>query len=541
MLRYSESKLNTERAISDLYSMVKKELNARRILYDEIRRKVNDSDLVIDSDEKIVIPLERYIAVIATGYFGGKAPKYKVHAYDEDGSNVVKSLFNTNINDEKAIKEIEKIIAHITDYNDDEYHNLNMVWDFFTKRAAYEIYYKNTDGEYVYTKADALETVAIWDYSLPKNLIGIYRVIETTLANGEYQTMVELTTKNGKFYYNDTPEKRKLFLNNNEEYKKVYKNENLFTRDNSLTQPAKWDEIPATAMEQEDGLAIHEPVISLIRAYERIVQNGRNMHQYNDDAILAVKGYKTDNKATIRNEKGVYVSNPARELEDELVLKSKVRYLDDNGDLFWVTKNINDGAIENHKKTLMDLICLCSFVPNMTDLGFTQADNNSALEKKFFNLQQLISTFKGLFKAGYTRRWELILNKINKDKAKTYDFRDIEVVLNINLPTDTSSETSRVLSLRDLLADETLINMLPDDLDAKNEIAKKKEEAENNLIENQELMKQFSKNNDESENQENLKDEAKEEIESTAGEVVKGSKDKEDKPSAIENLDKLKK
>ena len=264
------------------------------------------------------------------------------------------------------------------------------------------------------------------------------------------------------------------------------------------------------------------------------------MHKYNDDAILAVKGYKPENPMTIKNEDGKDVINPAREKEDEYVLTSRVRYLEEDGDLFWVKKDINDSAIENHKKTIMDLICLCSFVPNMTDLGFTQADNNSALEKKFFSLQQLISTFRGLFKAGYTRRWELILNKINKDKAKTYDFRDIETVLNVNLPTDTSSETSRVLSLRDLLADETLINMLPDDLDAKNEIAKKKQEAETNLEENQELMKKFS-NNTENSNDKNLDNEAKEEIDSTPGEVIKGSKENEDKPDAIENLDKLKK
>ena len=255
--------------------------------------------------------------------------------------------------------------------------------------------------------------------------------------------------------------------------------------------------------------------------------------QYNPD-------FEFGGKVLGKNEDGKDVINPAREKEDEYVLTSRVRYLEEDGDLYWVKKDINDSAIENHKKTIMDLICLCSFVTNKTDLGFTQADNNSALEKKFFSLQQLISTFRGLFKAGYTRRWELILNKINKDKAKTYDFRDIETVLNVNLPTDTSTETSRVLSLRDLLADETLINMLPDDLDAKNEIAKKKQEAETNLEENQELMKKFS-NNTENNNDENLDNEAKEEIDSTPGEVIKGSKEKEDKPDAIESLDKLKK
>ena len=39
----------------------------------------------------------------------------------------------------------------------------------------------------------------------------------------------------------------------------------------------------------------------------------------------------------------------------------------------------------------MDIICLCSFCPNMTDLGFTSADNNSALEKKVFWLTTIYS------------------------------------------------------------------------------------------------------------------------------------------------------
>lgn len=543
MLRYSEDKLNTGEAITSLYFMAEKELNARRKLYEQFRRKVDDSDLVSITDEEIKVPLERYIDIIGTGYFGGKPPKYKVHAFDEEKYNINKDLFDGVGNDEQALKEIEQIIAHITDYNDDKAHHLAMTFDFLVKRACYEIYYKNKYGEYVYTRSDALETVAIWDYSLPKNQIGLYRIIRTTLANGEYQVMVELTTKEGKFYYMDTPEKRKLFGNRDEpseEYRAKYGDEPLFTIDKKQTKKPMWgDDVPFTAIEQEDGIALHEPVISMIRTYEQVVQNSRDTHKYNNEAILKVRGYSAENPLIIQNEKNEDIINPARELEDEYVLKSRVRYLDADGDLEWVIKDINDSAIENHKKTLMDLICLCSFAPNMTDLGFTQADNNSALEKKFFALKQLVSTFEGEFKKGYTRRWELILNKINKDKGKNYDFRDIEVILNVNIPTDTQTETSRALSLRDLLSDESIINMLPDDLDAKNELAKKREESETNLEENQKLMQKFSQNNDNT----NLENDTENQVKSTAGEVVKGSREKEqeEQPDAIADLDKLKK
>ena len=142
----------------------------------------------------------------------------------------------------------------------------------------------------------------------------------------------------------------------------------------------------------------------------------------------------------------------------------------------------------------MDIICLCSFCPNMTDLGFTSADNNSALEKKFFSLQQYIATFEGEFKKGLLRRWEIILNKFNKEKGKMYDFRDIQIELQRNVPTDTVSATDTALKLRSLLSDESVINLLPFSLDPQSELDKIKEQNETNMQNNLEVMKNLGNN-----------------------------------------------
>lgn len=491
MLKYSKEKLETEQAITDIYIRAIKELEARKQLYEIYRRKLTDEELSSTTDEDIKVPLERYISIMSAGYFGGKAPIYKVKAFNQDRSKIIEELFEKTTNKEQDIKEIEELISHIVDYNDDASHFFSMVLDFLVKRACYELYYKDKDtGEITITRSDALETVAIWDYSLPKNLIGIYRIIQTTMANGQYQNMIELTTTNGKRYYYDTPEKRKLF--GTPEYNIKYKNEALFKENKKEMQPKKWDDdIPATAIEQEDGLAIFEPVISVIKAYERVIQNSRNTFKYNDDAILVIKGYDTDNPLTIIDEKGNEVLNPARIKEEEYRAQSKQWYLDENGDIHWVLKDINDNALQNHKKTLMDIICLCSFCPNMTDLGFTQADNNSALEKKFFGLQQYIATFEGEFKKGLTRRWEIILNKFNKDKSKHYDFRDIEVRLQRNIPSDETTMTTNALKLRGLLCDETVINLLPQNLDAISELAKIDLQNQQNIEKNLENMQRM--------------------------------------------------
>jgi SPP1 family phage portal protein len=488
MLRYSEKKLEKESAVTDIYFKAQTELEKRKQLYERVRRKLTDEELASLGDDDIKVPLERYISVMSAGYFGGKAPIYKVKAYNEERNKIISDLFDSKGNTEQDVKEIEELIKHITDYNDDGALFLSEVLDFLEKRACYEIYYKDKDtGEITIAKSDALETVAIWDYSLPKNLIGIYRIIQTTMANGQYQNIVELTTKNGKKYYMDTPEKRELF--GTPEYESKYGNENLFKEDKSQREPAKWDDISATAIENEDGLAIFEPVISLIEAYQRCIQNSRNTFKYNDEAKLKISGYSPTQPLFVLDENGNTVPNPLREIEDESILKASVMYTGEGGDIGWIEKNVNDSALQNHKKTLMDIICLCSFCPNMTDLGFTSADNNSALEKKFFSLQQYIATFEGEFKKGLLRRWEIILNKFNKDKGKEYDFRDIEITLQRNVPTDTKTETDRALSLRSLLSDKTIIDMLPDDLDSTSELDKIKQQNEENMQTNLENMK----------------------------------------------------
>lgn len=492
MLRYSKERLAEERSITDIYSKAQEELDIRKELYEKFRRKLTDEELASLDDENIKVPLERYISVMSAGYFGGKAPTYKVKAFNEDKDKIIKELFNHETNDKQEIKEIEELIKHIVDYNNDGSHFLHMVLDYLVKRACYEIYYKDEiTGEITITRSDALETVAIWDYSLPKKLIGIYRIIRTYMANGEYQQIIELTTSDGKRYYYDTPEKRKIF--GTPAYEQQFKDEPLFKENKEEKQPKKWDDdIPATAIENCDGIAIFEPVISLIKAYERCIQNSRNVFKYNDEAILAVKGYTPENPMIIQNEKGEDIINPARQKEDEYVLTSRVRYLDGSrevdSNLWWVEKNVNDTALQNHKKTLMDIICLCSFCPNMTDLGFTQADNNAALEKKFFGLQQYIATFEGDFLEGLTRRWRIILEKFNKEKSKSYDFRDIEIKLNRNLPSDKATDITNALKVRGLLPDETVINLLNLDLDATSELAKMDLQNEENIQKNLEQM-----------------------------------------------------
>ena len=107
-------------------------------------------------------------------------------------------------------------------------------------------------------------------------------VIVETERGLQFGYVVELTTINGKKYYTPTPD----------DVKKLKEEE-------SRRKPSKWNMLPCIAIENEMGLSSFELVISLICAYERVIQNSRNTFQYNDEAKLKITGFEPVNELMV--------------------------------------------------------------------------------------------------------------------------------------------------------------------------------------------------------------------------------------------------
>ena len=75
----------------------------------------------------------------------------------------------------------------------------------------------------------------------------------------------------------------------------------------------------------------------------------------------------------------------------------------------------------------------------------------------------------------------MITARINLKKGKKYDFRDIDVILIRNLPTDTESLTNVWLKLRGLVSDKSIISHLPFGLDAESELAEMDKQNQENI------------------------------------------------------------
>lgn len=465
--------LNTLEAedIGKLFNIVNKELDKRQKLYLRYKRKATNSDLIFNGDkrDKTIVTFEKYIVDIASGYLGGASPQYAVNdVKDKKKVNIIRQLLDKIVGEPDYETKLEIVIDFITNYNDDGSEHYHLVKDYLMLSACYERIYENSNNDIVYTRLDPLQTVAIWNYN--NELIGLFRTWEEKDINDKVTNMVELI---------DSEQTRK-FKGSGNQWEEEFVYDDL---GNIIPDYHYWGDVPAIVVEQEEGESIFEGVVELIKSYEQLVQNTRNTFQYNDDAKLKVVGYSPVNQMYIeeKQEDGTYkmVENPSRKEEDEAVLKAKVFYTPDaSGDIGWVEKNINDSAIQNTLKTYIDLIMMTSFVPNITDLGFTKADNNSAIQNKYFALSmQSIDLTTALSKA-YKRRWELILNRINLKKGTLFDFRDITITIPKNLPQNNNELVDTWLKMRGLISDSTIIENLPFGLDAVSEENKLKEQEE---------------------------------------------------------------
>lgn len=461
MIQLRDVKKLEEKDIPKLVETTKKELQRKVELYKRYRRKSNDSDL-IEGKDKLNIAFEKYIIDNSSGYLGGKEPTYEVQqTTDEKKKGILKKILDKVFPSENYADEMKTIIDHIVDYNDDGTENYNLVKDILITGTCYEILYENTDNEIVYTRKDPLQTQAIWDYSVPRNLIGIVNVYDETDIDGTTKTVVSLTDDVGTRIYKGSGSK----------YERVTEEE----PDNH-----NWGDVPYDVVEIPDGLGLFEPVLDLISAYEELVQGLKETFKYNNNAKLKVTGYRPDEPLLKKNEQGEYVENEARKKEDETLLKAPVFYTPDDGDIDWIIKNIDDGATQNTLKTYIDLIMMITGVPQTTDLGFTKADNASAIDRKFFTLEQVTTQAMQLLKMAYKRRWELIFNRFNL-KGTKYDFRDIKITLNKNLPANENEVIDMYMKLRGLISDETIIERLPLDLDANSENVKVQEQEQEDL------------------------------------------------------------
>ena len=472
---------NIKTTIPKLMNKINPVLEKRRKLHEIYSRKADDSTLMFSKDnETTVVSYEKFLTDIASGYLSGK-PVYSVnYTVEEEKKKVLSSIFGKELGDEKYKDEMELIIDYIKDYTDDETEHYDLIHDILEMTSCYEVIYENENNEIVYSKYSPLDTVALWDYNIPANLIGLVRVWEEKDINDKTISKCEITDKEGTKTYSVT-----------DNYAEV-------TEDD--IQNHSWGDVPAIAVETD--FAVFETCEDIISSYEQLIQNVKNTFQYNDkDCKLKFSGYVPENplmiSEQIENEDGtiteILKENPARIKEDEILEKAKTLYVQEGGDADFITKPLDSAGAVEILKVYTNLMFQLAGIPNTSDLAFNSADlNASAIDRKFYIMNMMTASIISQLKKAYLRRWELIFGRINLKNGTNYDFRDISIDIPKNLPANDDERIDSMLKLQGILSEQTIIEKVGYNyLDEKN---KKDLEAEENMINNIERMKMLQDN-----------------------------------------------
>lgn len=463
MIQYSKEYLNNSNNATSIINEVKPILEYRKQMRDRYTKKNG-------------IPLEAYTSKVATGYLAGTKPTFTINVEtNEKKQSIIKKLFDKIKGDKANPDEFKIMIDYINDYNDLGDFFLNICLDYFSTGACRWLNYENNDNEQVFARVPSWQCELIYDYSTPVQAIGAVQVYQTKDTNGNLINKAIITTQESKRYFRDGQP-----------------NKDEYVEDVEQRQEVKWYLVPFYGCESTTG-ALFENVLDLIEKLEQCITNTSNIMQYNDAGCkLKITGFTPQNPVLDLNGN----INQDRVKEDNALLNAKVFYTpDQSGDIAWISKTIDSNSVELMNKTLLEYILMLTFIPNITDESFTNADSNKALMKKFFGLQtSQQETIKSLQKE-LLRMWENLTDRINIKKNTKYDFRDIQININTSIPTDDNEVTQMWMTLRGLISDSTIIENLPLDLDAESEIKKMKEQNEENMEETINRAKEF-KNGD---------------------------------------------
>lgn len=453
MIQMSAEYLNNSNNATKIINEVQPILKHRLEMYNKYQKKNG-------------IPLEAYVTKVATGYIAGNQPKFNVkEELNKKKQTIITRLFDKVFGDRANVEEYKIMVDYINDYNDLGDFFLQICSDYFSTGACTWLNYENEDNEQVFARVPSWQCEVIYDYSIPAQKIGAVRIFPTIDSNGNEINNAIITTTTSRRYFKNGVESK-------EEY----------TEDVDQREEVLWELLPVYSVENSTG-ALFENVMDLINKLEQCIDNTSSIMNYNDlGCKLKVTGYTPVEPRFITDDKGNAIINQARIKEDKALLDATVFYTpDQSGDIAWIEKSIDTSAVDTLKKTLLEYVLMNTFIPNITDEAFTNADSNKALMKKFFGLEtSLQETIKGLEKE-LLRMWENIINRINDKKGTKYDFRDLQIEIQTNIPTDDNEVIDQWLKLTDLLSDETIISHLPLNLDTESELRKKKDQDQENM------------------------------------------------------------
>lgn len=376
-------------------------------------------------NNKIVSPYPSYVVDLLQGMFVGNPVSYT--SDKKEYMNDIQEIFNNN-DEQDENSELSKMAG--------------------IKGKSYEIVFTDEDGEIGFNEVNADDMIIVYDKNIKPNMI---------LAIRLYNDGDILSDRNIEYATTYTKDEIIEYVNEGQGFKETSKREHYF------------NQIPVIEfLNNDEYIGDFERAIPNIDAYEKTQSDSSNDFEEFTDAFLVLAGMS-----------GTTPEDAAKLKEDRILLLEA-----EGQNAYWLTKEINDAALENYKGRLNNDIHKICKVPDMSDEKFAGNSSGVALEHKLLALEQVLSGKERKFKRGLQKRLELITEILNKfDKG--YDYTDIDITFTRNKPVNLVEMVGVAEKLLGITSLSTVLSVIPvvDDVNKELEkIAKEKETYRNEDI-----------------------------------------------------------
>ena len=347
-------------------------------------------------DNRIAVNFAKYIVDTMNGFFLGIP--IKVLADDETVAGYIEFLDGY-------------------DDQDDNNAELSKLCDIFGR--GYELYFVDDDAQIGITYVSPMDAFMIFDDSIlerPRFFVRTYRDRHNVLHGS-------ISDEKGVRYFKRNPAL-------------------LWEGD---WQPHGFAGVPATEYrENEEGLGLFEPVLSMIDAFNKALSEKANDVDYFADAYLKILGARVDNE-TIRDIRSNRIINFKGEGVDKLIVE-------------FLQKPDGDTSQEHLIDRLQQLIFQISMVANLSDENFGSA-TGVALKYKLQAMSNLAKTKERKFTSGMNSRYKLIFSN-PQSKMPADAWVPLKYQFTLNYPSNDLEESQIAGNLAGIVSRETQLKTL---------------------------------------------------------------------------------
>lgn len=318
-------------------------------------------------------------------------------------------------------KGLQDSLTHITEYNDDAFHNTQIGRDVSIFGVGAELLYIDDDGEIRYGKTDPLKLYIGYSSDIERKIEYAIRWYDAVDDNDQLIRHIEYYTESTVDYYTYTGGTLTF----------VEAKEHLF------------GQVPINVFQNnEDCFGDYDDAIPLMDAYNVMQSESVNDFQKFADAILAVRNMVVDGDTTAQ-------------MRDAQILE-----LMNDGEASWLVKQVNDAYVENVKNRLEKDIYMTTSTVNMSDDNFANNASGVAIRYKLMCMENRVSCTARYFKKALQRRFEMICNVLNF-KGGNYNYLDIETAFVRNIPAHLQEIATSIQQLSGTVSKRTLLQQLP--------------------------------------------------------------------------------